>query len=515
MRFDRRAFLHSTSIASGVFAFGPAFWQDLFGTPATPGPGPYGPPGAADPVTGIAVPIGFSVREIARGGIPVVGTGYVWHPASDGSGCFPRPDGGWILASNSEVGEGTGGASAITFAADGRITGAKRILSGTSLNCAGGITPWGTWLSGEETGTGQIWECDVLGNQGVPRPAMGRFTHEAVCVDENNQRLYLTEDNATGCFYRFTPTKWEDLSAGLLEAMIVDLDGRVTWATVADPTGATPTQSQVPGAARFARGEGTWFDNGIVYFVTTTQSRLYAYHVEEQLIEIIYDGSALGLQAELTGIDNVTVHPKSGDVFVSEDQFTDDTLDVGLITADRMAARFLTAGGPQHAGSELTGPSFDPSGTRLYIASQRANLTGAIYEISGPFRQARPVIVAGPTATPTATSAPADTRRPAVSLRVLGTGTVKAVRRKGLPLSISSSEDVRLAITLRRRKRNGAPGAVLARRTRSLKANTDLRLKLKVSADLPRRQSVPVVVSVRATDAAGNTRALARNLRLR
>ena len=350
---------------------------------------------------------------------------------------------------------------------------------------------------------------------------MGRFTHEAICVDEQDKRLYLTEDNGTGCFYRFTPTTWPDLSAGLLEAMIVDNAGNVTWATVPDPSGATPTQNQVPGATRFQRGEGSWFDEGVAYFVATTPSRLYALHVKEQLLEIVYDGSALGLQAELTGIDNVTVHPKSGDVFVAEDQFTDPTLDVGLITADRVAARFLTASGPQHVNSELTGPSFDPSGTRFYIASQRANTVGAIYEITGPFRQARPVVVATPTPTPTATvtvvpTPPVtDTRRPAVTLRVLGTGTVKAVRRKGLPLAIRSDEDVKLEITLRRRKRNGSPGAVLGGRKRGLKANTELQLKLKVTGELPRRRSVPVMVTVEATDAAGNTRALERNLRLR
>jgi hypothetical protein len=521
MPLDRRTFLRTSTVATGVFAFGPAFWQAALAAPATPGPGPYGPPGAPDPVTGLAVPANFSVREIARGGAPVAGTGYVWHTASDGSGCFPQPGGGWILASNSEVGGGLGGASSITFAPDATITGARRILSDTSGNCAGGVTPWGTWLSGEETATGRVWECDPLSDQGVARPAMGRFTHEAVCVDAANRRLYLTEDHGTGCFYRFTPTAYPDLSAGLLEAMLVDEAGRVTWAAVPDPTGATPTQSQVPGAARFQRGEGTWFDEGVVYFVATTPARLYALHVEEQLLEIVYDGSALGLQAELTGIDNVTVHPKSGDVFVSEDQFTDATLDVGLITADRVAARFLTASGAQHDGSELTGPSFDPSGTRLYIASQRANGVGAIYEVQGPFRQERPAEVVTPTPTPGSTPPPstpggeADTRRPKVDVRVLGTGTVKAVRRSGLPLAIRADEDVRLEITLRRRKRTGRAGALLARRSRRLKAGKRLKLRLAVVGELPKRQSVPVVVTVRATDKSGNTRTIRRNLRLR
>lgn len=507
MAVDRRTFLRTSTVATGVFAFGPAFWQDALAAPATPGPGPYGPPGAPDPATGIAVPAGFTVREIARGNAPVAGTAYVWHPFSDGSGCFAQPDGGWILASNSEVpGLPQGGASSITFDRDGTITGARRILSNTTMNCSGGVTPWGTWLSGEETGSGQVWECDPLGVEAaVAHPAMGRFTHEAVCVDQKDKRLYLTEDNADGCFYRFTPTKYPDLSAGLLEVMIVDAGGRVTWARV-DPASGTATKLQVPGAAKFARGEGTWFDEGIVYFVTTTEARLYALHVEEQLLEILYDGSALGLQAELTGIDNVTVHPKSGDVFVAEDENTDATLDVGLITADRVAARFLTASGSMHEASELTGPSFDPSGTRLYIASQRANGGfGAVYEISGPFRLERPG--GGGTSM-------TDTRRPGVNLRVLGKARVAGVRRSGLPLAIRADEAVTLDVTLRRRRKNGA-GPVLARVRRQVKAGKRARFRLKPTRELPQNRSVPIVVSVRATDAAGNTRTIERNLRLR
>ena len=506
MAVDRRTFLRTSTVATGVFAFGPAFWQDALAAPATPGPGPYGPPGAPDPATGIAVPAGFSVREIARGGAPVAGTGYVWHPFSDGSGCFAQPDGGWILASNSEVpGLPQGGASSITFDADGKMIGARRILAGTTMNCAGGVTPWGTWLSCEETRSGQVWECDPLGEQAaIARPAMGRFSHEAVCVDAANKRLYLTEDTGDGCFYRFTPKTYPDLAEGQLDVMLVDRAGKVTWAPVPDPAGATPTRSQVPGAAKFARGEGTWFDQGVVYFVTTTEARLYALHIEEQLLEVVYDGSALGLQAELTGIDNVTVHPKSGDVFVAEDENTDATLDVGIITPDRVVARFITASGPQHDASELTGPSFDPSGTRLYIASQRANGLGSVYEISGPFRQKRP---GGGTSLD-------DTRRPGVNLRVLGKAKVAGVRRAGLPLAIRADEDVRLEVTLRRRRARGA-GPVIARAQRQLKAGKRARLRLKVTRALPEGRSVPIVVSVKATDAAGNVRTLKRNLRLR
>jgi WD40-like Beta Propeller Repeat len=243
--------------------------------------------------------------------------------------------------------------------------------------------------------------------------------------------------------------------------------------------------------------------------------------IAEQTLEIIYDGSALGQQAELTGIDNITVHPKSGDIFVAEDENRDASLDLGLITADRFASRFLTASGPLHAGSELTGPSFDPSGTRLYISSQRGTGKGVIYEISGPFRQERPTI---PVVTPTPSATPSptpsggtrpDTRRPAVNVRVLGMGTIKAVRRSGLPLAVRADEDVRLEAVVRRRKRNGSAGRVLARRARALRAGTMVTLKLKLGDGLPHKGTLPIVVSVVATDAAGNSSSVERNLRLR
>ena len=138
-RIGRRAFL--VSGAAGAALVGAACSP----TPPPPpinrgGDGPYGPLGAAD-ANGIQLPAGFTAREVARAGVAVAGTSYVWHNFPDGGATFATGDGGWIYVSNAEA--INGGVSALRFSSTGTITSASRILSGTVGNCAGGATPWG------------------------------------------------------------------------------------------------------------------------------------------------------------------------------------------------------------------------------------------------------------------------------------------------------------------------------------------------------------------------------------
>jgi secreted PhoX family phosphatase len=391
----RREFIGLGVGGVAAVSLGAAFWDDLFDSaasrPLRRGRG-YGPRRAPD-ANGVRLPDGFRSRVVARGGEPVSGTGYRWHLASDGMATFPDGSGGFVLVSNSEALDG--GASALRLGRDGRVRDAYRILSDTTQNCSGGGTPWGTWLSCEEIDAGRVWECDPRGRRrAAARPAMGVFKHEAAAVDPRERRVYLTEDLIDGGLYRFTPARWPDLSDGLLEIARVRGGGAVDWVEVPDPAAAGErTARQVPGATRFKRGEGLWLDGHTLYVSTTADDRVHAYDTRSEHIRVAYDGLA-SANAPLLRVDQLT-GSRAGEVFVCEDIATEE-IDIGLIERDGRVSKFLSVTGPQHRGSELTGVVFDPSGSRMYFASQRAFPPsdvlpgpGAIYEITGPFRGRR------------------------------------------------------------------------------------------------------------------------------
>jgi uncharacterized protein len=386
--YRRREFIGLGGGGVAAASVGAGVWKGLFegaaGHAARRTAG-YGPLRAPDAL-GIRLPHGFSARLIAQGEKVVEGTGYKWHIASDGAATFPTDDGGWILVSNSEA--PVGGASSVRFDRDGNVTSAYRILGGTTANCSGGGTPWGTWLSCEEVLNGQVWECDPAGRRkAVVRPAMGIFKHEAAAVDEAQRTIYLTEDLPNGCLYRFKPDRFGDLSSGLLEVASVKPGGAVTWTKVPDPAGRRiETRHQVRGATIFKRAEGIRFDSAAstVYIATTLDDKVHAYDTERGRIQVIYDGLALK-HTPLVNVDQLAVS-KAGELFVCEDTPAKE-INLGVITPNRRVSRFLSVTGKQHVDSELTGVAFNPSGDRLYFSSQRARQTGVIYEVRGPFHK--------------------------------------------------------------------------------------------------------------------------------
>jgi secreted PhoX family phosphatase len=382
---DRRTVLRAALTGAGAAAFSGSLWAGAFAAPGVVLAGaPYGPPGSPDP-NGVALPSGFTSRVVARSGTRVAPSSLRWHDAPDGGACFP--DGaGWIYVSNSEIDEAKGGASAIRFGPDGAVRDAYRILSGTYRNCAGGATPWGTWLSCEERRGGYVFETYPLGGKAAGRrPAMGRFTHEAAACDPERKVIYLTEDENRGCFYRFRPTRWGDLSTGVLEVLTGAGVGPVGWARVPDPSGAAQEpRKQVPGAMIFNGGEGCWYDRGTCYFTTKGDGRVWAYDAVGGTLRLLY---AAGPGSTLTGVDNVTGSVRTGDLFVAEDG---GNMEINIVAPDGLVAPFLRLSGQD--GSEITGPAFSPDGTRLYFSSQRGTTGrssgGITYEVRGPFRTA-------------------------------------------------------------------------------------------------------------------------------
>ena len=353
--------------------------------PACAGPTPTLP--GVDP-NGVRLPPGFTSRIIARGGERIGGTGLTYRIFPDGAATFvdPAVPGGWYLTVNHEVPGGAGGVTSIRFAPDGTVVGARSIAAGTSMNCAGGATPWGTWLTCEEWDGGHVWECDPTGAEPARRRrVMGTFAHEAAAIAADG-RCYLTEDRSDGAFYRFTPVIPGDLSAGLLEVATGSAPGPVTWVEVPDvepAVGEPPCRRQVPGTIAFDGGEGIATDGTLVWFTTKGDERVWQYDSATAQVTLRYQA---GGSSELSGVDNLWLDATSGGLLVAEDG---GDLQVVLLRSDNSVEPVVQV--PGHDISEIAGPCFSPDGQRLYFSSQRGPVgaagmpQGITYEVTGPF----------------------------------------------------------------------------------------------------------------------------------
>lgn len=339
---------------------------------------------------GVRVPPGYSARIIAQSGQEVPGGGgYVWPDYPDGAATFPAIGGGYLYVANSEVSSG-GGVAVLACDAQGDVISAYSICENTRMNCQGGVTPLGTFLSCEEVATGKVIECFPFGGKApIPRPALGSFRHEGLAYDLETHQIYLTEDEPDGRLYRYTPSqviggRMADLDDGILEVAKVNPAGHVTWLAIGDPQylGATATRHQQPKSTPFSGGEGIWLQDRKIYFVTKWDNRVWVLDINAQEVSVLYDAST-AQNPILTGVDAI-LGTSSGELLVSED---DGNMQVVVIFPNGELKPLLQIDG--QAGSEVTGIAFDPSGSHFFFSSQRGNGRGITYQMTGPFLPTR------------------------------------------------------------------------------------------------------------------------------
>jgi len=305
-------------------------------------------------------------------------------------------------------------------------------LIGTVRNCAGGITPWKSWITCEESSLktgkegsslekdhGFNFEVPATDKIGIADPhpikAMGRFTHEAVAVQPKTGIVYQTEDEGDSLFYRYLPNAYGKLqNGGKLQCLAISAwesaDTRnyetltterfpekksfeVKWIDLDDveaPDSDLRLRGFKLGAARFSRGEGIWYGKNELFFACTdggknrkgqifkyTPSKFEGQPGEKDApakLELFLEPNDI---ETFQNCDNLTIAPW-GDVIICEDK-----KDPRIVGITPQGKTYVIAKNIGYRSSEFAGPVFSPSGNTLFINIQSPGLTLAI---TGPWK---------------------------------------------------------------------------------------------------------------------------------
>jgi secreted PhoX family phosphatase len=435
-KIDRRTFMRRGAMGAGaLWAVSLAPFMARRAYAEAPIPGPYGTPSPKiDGTTGLPLlqlPDGFEYWSFSWTGDRLA-DGTLCPDLHDGMAVIGTmgPD-RLILCRNHETGnglpfvnrppityanDGAGGTTNLTFNLHtGRWEKAWPTVAGTIRNCAGGVSPWGTWITCEENLTpGHGWNFDVGPHSGDPRPltAMGRFSHEALMVDPATGYVYETEDDGNSGVYRFVPNVYGQLIEGgdlfmlkvagannvnLSAAYPIGTTWDVEWVRIADPFAVnqrTYAQGAAQGGARFSRLEGAWWGVDTGFVLTTNggvvgEGQIFEYNPEAETLKLIYDAPTA---QELDNPDNITVSPRGG-LLLCEDAAGGQNLPAERLVGLTLDGNTFTFGvnnvilpsaynervpAGNYTGSEWAGACYSPDGRWLFVNIQTPGITFAI-----------------------------------------------------------------------------------------------------------------------------------------